>query len=397
MATFDADQAQLAQQQRRQQFAQMLLQQGMQQEPTQMVGPVAIRQSPLGALAKGLMAYQGAKGLSDSDTEISNIAQRRQTADNEAINKGMQLFNAGDKQGALAAFSASPRGQAYAAELMKSQLGEAPADQRIFQWLQTQPKEIQEAYKNYKQVGQKPETPYFTAQPTSAGVMIFNNRTGKYEMATDPGVGNALPPNGALPPGPGMPAPMPAPAPRLLPVAADPNVRGAVAQAEAVGTGTGQAQVAPVKARAEKLAEKQTEAEFSTPTALALMDDFEKAVKLQPNSAAGRGVQSALGYVGAGNEQQQNAIAAADTAASQLMTYANKLPGPASDKDRIDFKASIGAFSEPGATKGQKLAAIKQARTSFQRIVDKYGAGQGGAPGAAASAPAGRFKVEVLP
>ena len=109
MGAFDPDQVQLAQQQRRAQLAQMLLQQGMQQEPTQMAGPIAIRQSPLSGLVKGLMSYQGLKGLEDSDSKIAGIAQQRETADNEAIQKGMQLLNAGDQQGAMSAFSASPK------------------------------------------------------------------------------------------------------------------------------------------------------------------------------------------------------------------------------------------------------------------------------------------------
>lgn len=124
MAGFDFDQAQIAQQQRRAQLAQMLLQQGMQQEPTQMAGPIAVRQSPLSGLVKGLMTYQGMKGLQDSDSKIADIAQQRDVADNEAVQKGMQLLNSGDQQGAMTAFSSTPKGQAYAAELLKSQVGQ---------------------------------------------------------------------------------------------------------------------------------------------------------------------------------------------------------------------------------------------------------------------------------
>jgi hypothetical protein len=98
------------------------LQQGLQQDPVQMAGPIAVRPSPLAGLAKGLMAYQGAKGLNDADSEINNIAQSRESADSEALQKGMALLNSGDMQGAMTAFSATPKGQAYASELLKSTL-----------------------------------------------------------------------------------------------------------------------------------------------------------------------------------------------------------------------------------------------------------------------------------
>lgn len=400
MADFDIYQQQLAQQQRRQQYAQMLMQQGLQQEPTQMAGNVAVRQNPLSGLARALAAYKGAQGVNEADTQMSNILQQKDAADKESIAKGMQLFNAGDKQGAMQAFSASPKGQAYAAELMKSQLAPSPADQRTFEWLQTQSPEVQEAYAKYKQVAQKPETPYFTTQPTSTGIMIFNNRTGKYEMATDSTTGTGLP-QGGMPPGPmptmqnpmqpiGQPnigAMPPANRSRLLPVAADPGIQGAVAQSTAVGKGTGEAQVAPIKALAEKSAEKQVAAQFDAPGALTLMGDWEKVILRQPSNAIMRGVQGVAGYAGMGNEDQQNAVAEGETIASELMKYAEKLPGPASDKDRVDFKASIGNYASPGATKAQRLAAMRQARKSFERLIQKYGSGV--APGAQA-APAGQ-------
>jgi hypothetical protein len=122
MATFDSTTAQIMQQQRRQQLAQMLLQQGIQEQPTQMAGNIAIRQSPLSGLVRGLMAYQGMKGLNESDQAITDIATKREQADDDALNQGMALLNQGDRAGAMKAFSSTPKGQAYAAELMKSNL-----------------------------------------------------------------------------------------------------------------------------------------------------------------------------------------------------------------------------------------------------------------------------------
>jgi hypothetical protein len=360
MADFDIYQQQLAQQQRRQQYAQMLMQQGLQQEPTQMAGNIAVRQNPLSGLARALAAYKGAQGVNEADTQMSNILQQKDAADKESIAKGMQLFNAGDKQGALQAFSASPKGQAYAAELMKSQLAPSPADQRTFEWLQTQPKEVQDQYAQYKQSAQGQ---YNTPIQTSTGFQGFNNRTG----AVTPLVGqNGLP---------------------LMPVPADATMQGNVAQARAVGTGQGEAQVAPIKALASKAAEKQIEADFTAPTALSMLNDWEKVVMRQPSTALGRGAERVAGMAGLGNEDQQNAVAEGETIASQMMAYAEKLPGPASDKDRIDFKASIGAYADPAATKAQRLAALRRAKKSFERTIQKYGSGV--APGAQA-APAGQ-------
>jgi hypothetical protein len=366
MPTFDPSMLQISQQQRRQQMAQMLMQQGMQPEPTQMAGNVAIRQSPLSALSRGLMSYQGMKGMNEADSRIAGIASEREAADKSAIQKGMELLKAGDQQGAFTAFSASPKGEAYAAELLKSQMQPAPADQRIFEWLRTQPQEVQDAYKQYQTVGQGS---YNTPIQTSSGFYGFNNRTGSPTPLMGPN---------------GQP---------LMPVPADAAVQGNVAQAKAVGTGQGEAQVAPIKALAEKAADKQIEAQFNAPTALALFNDFEKAVMRQPATPLGRGAERAAGMVGLGSEDQQNAIAEGETIASQLMAYAEKLPGPASDKDRIDFKASVGAYADPSATKAQRLAALRQAKKAFERTIKKYGAG---APSGEAP-PGSRFQIEVVP
>jgi hypothetical protein len=108
-----------------------------------------------------------------------------------------------------------------------------------------------------------------------------------------------------------------------------------------------------------------------------LFDELISAIERQPATAVGRGYEKAVGFVGAGSEQEQVAIAEADTIVNQLMAFAEKLPGPASDADRIDFKGSIGAYKEPGATRAQKLAAAKQAKKLFNRLVQKYGTNLG--------------------
>lgn len=119
--------------------------------------------------------------------------------------------------------------------------------------------------------------------------------------------------------------------------------------------------------------EKAVQGIINAPTALNLMDDMDKALQAQPESAFGRGVQSGLGFFGYGDAGKQAGMSVADTAGAQLMAYAEKLPGPASDADRQDFKASVGILASSVATRDQKRAALAQARKSFERLVQKYG------------------------
>lgn len=128
------------------------------------------------------------------------------------------------------------------------------------------------------------------------------------------------------------------------------------------------------RAKGESAAEKQSLAASDAPV---LFGEFISAIQQQPETGIGRAYENRAGYIGFGNVEQQRAIAVADTIASQLMAYANKLPGPASDKDRVDFKASIGAY-ENASNREQRLAAAQQAQKSFMRLVEKYGAGDAG-------------------
>lgn len=384
--------AQQQQLQQQQAIAQALMQQGMQDTGrTQMAGNVAIRNSPVAGLGNMLAAYLGGRMMNNSRQQQMQLARDSAARTANLFGAGTQTnvpSNTGDSsvtmpaasgplslpgstspQADLAAYATDP--DAYIKKLLDVRYPNhaLPPDQQIFQWLQTQPPEVQEAYAKYKQT-QHSEAPYNTPIQTSSGFYSFNNRAGGVAPIVDAS---------------GKP---------LMPFAADPTAQRVVAQAGAEGKGIGEANTIPLKAKAEKLGEKEIEAQFNAPTALRLFDDFEKAVMRQPATAIGRAAERTAGVVGMGNQDQQNAIAEGETIASQLMAYANKLPGPASDKDRIDFKASIGAYADATATKAQRLAALRQARKSFQSLVDKYG----NDAGAAQSAPPGasRFKVEVV-
>jgi hypothetical protein len=422
MAAFDPTEIQLGQQQRRAQIAQMLLQQGMQQEPLQMAGPIAIAQSPVSALMKGLMAYQGYKGLRDTDTKIGEITQQRDQTDKAAIQQGFDLLNKGDTQGALTAFSSTPRGQSYADELLKSKLPKqegTPADQQIFQWLQTQPKETQEAYQKYKTYAQKPETPYFTSVPTSTGLMVFDNRTGKYSMATDPGMRNGagLPPV-ALPPAPGampgqmppnapppagMPpaAPMGAPGPRLLPVAADPGVQGAVARSQAVGRGEGEAQTAPGKIAAETAGNAKVQYGALANSVNEIDRDIER-LRSHPGLGGITGVRGAIPNFP--NTDAADAQAQLEKLKGGVFLQArNALKGGGQITDYEGMKAeqAYGRMQQ-SQSKEAFLQALDDYQGHIKKGLDLLNQQSGGNFGAPSATPAptpasgSRFKVEVV-
>lgn len=74
---YDAESADID---RRQKYAEALRQQGMEQLPTgQMAGRVFVPTSPLAGIAKALQAYQGAKGVSDLGNERRALAERMET------------------------------------------------------------------------------------------------------------------------------------------------------------------------------------------------------------------------------------------------------------------------------------------------------------------------------
>ena len=71
--------------QRQQKLADMLLQQGLQgvDQPTQTIGRVAIRNSPLQGLSSILAAALGSKMGRDTDAQMSAIEQERQAGGGE--------------------------------------------------------------------------------------------------------------------------------------------------------------------------------------------------------------------------------------------------------------------------------------------------------------------------
>ncbi len=253
------------------------------------------------------------------------------------------LLSSGDMQGAAQAALASgdPTLTRFATGLLSPQSDATPADVKSTKAYMEGTPEYRDAY---DKIHGRQQNAFGTFLPTYQGYIYGDQRSGSVTPVTLDG----------------MP---------VIPFAADPRAQADVKRAQEYGKGVGQADAAPEIA----LAEKRTNAMTTAPTALKLLNDFEAAVQKQPATALGRGYEDLAGIVGAGNQEQQDAISEAETIASQLMAYAEKLPGPASDKDRIDFKASIGAYAKDGATKSQRLAAIRTAKRAYERTIQKYG------------------------
>jgi hypothetical protein len=122
------------------------------------------------------------------------------------------------------------------------------------------------------------------------------------------------------------------------------------------------------------------------------------AVAKQPRTASGRGFETVMGAVGAGNEGEQNAMADAENLGASIVTYAQKQPGPSSDKDVQNYMTQVGILGSKLATRDQRMSAAKSAKESYLRVVQKYGKDwQPNAPtGSASPAPSGRPPLSSL-
>ena len=141
-----------------------------------------------------------------------------------------------------------------------------------------------------------------------------------------------------------------------------------------------QAEAAAAKAAAEATAkadaqrrQDQTDKAVTAGNAVELLDRYIAAVGRQPRTAAGRGIETVLGVVGAGNEVEQNAMADAENIGASIVTYAQKQPGPSSDKDVQNYMTQVGILGNKLATREQRLSAARSAKESYLRVVQKYG------------------------
>ena len=90
-----------------------------------------------------------------------------------------------------------------------------------------------------------------------------------------------------------------------------------------------------------KVAEKYADAEAIEPILKQLITQLDDV----PKAGISRDIQSGLEYFGAGNEKQQNAMAALKNTEALLVPFAQKQTGPQSDKDVQQYKEQVAAAS----------------------------------------------------
>ena len=118
-----------------------------------------------------------------------------------------------------------------------------------------------------------------------------------------------------------------------------------------------------------KVAEKYADAEAIEPILKQLITQLDDV----PKAGISRDIQSGLEYFGAGNEKQQNAMAALKNTEALLVPFAQKQTGPQSDKDVQQYKEQVAAASNPLASASSRIAAAKNALFFAQKVKQKYG------------------------
>lgn len=126
----DAQQQQLQQQQA---YAQALMRQGMQNnEQTQMVGGVAVRNSPVSGLANMLGSYLGGKMNYDATQKMGDLNEQKRQKTATILSQGFDALKNGDQQGAAQIFASDPSTQPYAQEIMKGQINQQSQQAKPF-------------------------------------------------------------------------------------------------------------------------------------------------------------------------------------------------------------------------------------------------------------------------
>jgi hypothetical protein len=111
---------------------------------------------------------------------------------------------------------------------------------------------------------------------------------------------------------------------------------------------------------------------------LPLLDNYINALKESPQTGAGESYEKAMGYIGMGNTSQQAAMAKAKQAGESLLTFAQKQPGPSTDKDVASYRAQMGVVVDASLPTSARVAAAEQAKSLLVKIQSKYGNYQDG-------------------
>lgn len=129
---------------------------------------------------------------------------------------------------------------------------------------------------------------------------------------------------------------------------------------------------AAAKAKADRESEKAAVAADAV-DALSELDKLESAIGSLPDTPVGMRWENFKAQFTGGDPKVQAAIGESKQIAGRMLRYVERLPGAATDKDREVFMASAGLINDDNAPPEQKKAAVRSARESFQRLVEKYG------------------------
>lgn len=140
-----------------------------------------------------------------------------------------------------------------------------------------------------------------------------------------------------------------------------------------------------VAAREEKITEEVRDAEGALATIAPLKNALSKL-----RSPLGMKAESAKSWVGFGNPEIEKAQGTIRQISGAMLKYVERLPGAATEGDRVVFMASAGVLNDPNSSPSEKIAAADSAIASYERLVKKYsgGAAAGGKKIEAASLPA---------
>lgn len=131
----------------------------------------------------------------------------------------------------------------------------------------------------------------------------------------------------------------------------------------------GKEQIKARYAQQKEVAKNYSDADSVIP----LLNVYIDQLKNTPKTAAGRGIENVLGGIGAGNTQQQDAMAASEQTAKTLINYAQKQPGPSTDADVKNYLEQVGVASNPMISRSGRLAAAESAKAYALSIKAKYG------------------------
>lgn len=140
-------------------------------------------------------------------------------------------------------------------------------------------------------------------------------------------------------------------------------------QAAAVESAKGAA-----KARTEREQEKEEKAEKAG-EAVTELNSMVTSLQALPPTVAGMKWEGLKSYFTGGDPKIQEALGNIDRISGRMLEFANKLPGAATDADRVLFMSSAGVMNDPSATPARKIAAAQSAIGAYNRLIAKYGNG----------------------